>query len=255
MPRRDARSRSSAVATRRSATDALLVDERGVRADHVARLARVDVGGQLVPLPGRDPRALGERRARRGSAGAAATSRAAVGSCRAPAAPCRLRRRRRAVAVTAFATASRVRSASRACSSARSFDVPTVRPRSSTARNVTRRCGGTRSRSKSAGSTGANVRRRIALRDHRGERLAFRAALGTVGQLGRDLRGPFGRGHDLAAEHLRQRAQQRGDELVAQAGHLPVEPVGAHARRAARAARSRSRRRRRRRARSGSASE
>ena len=37
-----------------------------------------------------------------------------------------------------------------------------MRPRSSTARNVARRCGGTRSRSKSDGSTGANVSRRMA---------------------------------------------------------------------------------------------
>ena len=126
-------------------------------------------------------------------------------------------------AVTAFATASRVRSARRACSSPRSFEVPATRPRSSTARNVTRRCGGTRSRSKSDGSTGAYVSRRMACARTAGNGVACRSALRAVGQLGGDLRGPVGGGHDVAADRLRQGPQHRRDELVAQAGHLPVE--------------------------------
>ena len=122
MPRRDARSRSSAVATRRRATDALLVDERRIGADHVARLARVDVGGQLVPLPGRDARPFHERgvdgRWRMPRRRRARPRRVVPGLGRPAAPPAPV-----AVAVTAFATASRVRSASRACRSARSFDV------------------------------------------------------------------------------------------------------------------------------------
>ena len=55
--------------------------------------------------------------------------------------------------------------------------------------------------------------------------------LGTLlGELGREFLGPVGRGHDVAADRLRQGAQQGRDELVAHAGHLPVEAVGAQLR-------------------------
>ncbi len=35
-----------------------------------------------------------------------------------------------------------------------------------------------------------------------------------------------GRGHEVPAQRLGQRPDQRRDEFLAQPGHLPVEPVG-----------------------------
>ena len=46
------------------------------------------------------------------------------------------------------------------------------------------------------------------------------------GEAGEDLGGDVGGGHEVAALGLGQGADERGDELVAQAGHLPGEGVG-----------------------------
>ena len=51
-----------------------------------------------------------------------------------------------------------------------------------------------------------------------------------AGELLGELRRPVGGGHDVAADRLGQRPQQPGDELVAHAGHLPVEAVRAQLR-------------------------
>src|SRR5690606_26721070 len=41
-----------------------------------------------------------------------------------------------------------------------------------------------------------------------------------------EARGPVGGGDDVTADRLRQGPQEGGDELVAHAGNLPVEPLG-----------------------------
>ena len=72
-----------------------------------------------------------------------------------------------------------------------------------------------------------------------------------TGELLGELRRPVRGRHDVPPDRLGQRPQQPGDELVAHAGHLPVEAVRAAAARGARAARPPSRRRRRLPARTG----
>jgi hypothetical protein len=57
-----------------------------------------------------------------------------------------------------------------------------------------------------------------------------RLGRGVVGQFDDDLLGPVGRRHHVLADLLRQRLDERGDELFAQPRHLPVEPVGAQPR-------------------------
>lgn len=72
------------------------------------------------------------------------------------------------------------------------------------------------------------VRQRL---DQARERLLQRPARATVvvfgalaRELGAELVGPIGGGHDVTPDRLRQRPQQARDEFGAQPRHLPVEP-------------------------------
>ena len=179
--------------------------------------------GKLVPLPGRDAGALGERRIHGRSRLPKATSRAPVAnaasprgirSSRPPPLPAGEPRRDRArglVGEPGLQFAEVLRGAERA---------PAIVDRAERHAQVRRHALDVEVARVDGGEREAPDR----LPEDRGERLTVGPALGAVGQLGRDLRRPFGGRHDLPAQHLRQRAQHRRDELVAQARHLPVEP-------------------------------
>ena len=128
---------------------------------------------------------------------------------------------RRSMPGAASATARRTRPPRRRRSSARSRPLATSAPSPSSMRNRTRRWSGTLARSKSPAATGSpdSVASRRASTSRSGPSSGPIAA--------QRLAGPVGRRHQVAADLLRQRADQRGDQVEAVPRHLPVEAVGA----------------------------
>ncbi len=98
---------------------------------------------------------------------------------------------------------------------------PRPRPwRRPVTRKVIRRCGGSLSRSKSSGGT-RTPRSRSSSRDRMS--LTSPSRCRPCREVGEDLAGHVGRGDELAAQVLRQRPDQLGDQFHAQAGYLPGE--------------------------------
>ena len=134
-------------------------------------------------------------------------------------------RRRPAPPRPAPAGASRVRS------SLRSLPVATISPSSSCTANVGRRSVGSLSSCQASRGTVTPVRRRSAR--------SSPSSSGSPGSSsGSTSRGDGRRRSEVAPQRFRQRAQQRDDQLLAPAGHLPAELIGLGCRPPAAAARA-----------------
>ncbi len=91
-------------------------------------------------------------------------------------------------------------------------------------KNVTRRCGGSLSRSNASMGTRTPVRRR-------NSRCSAASSGSPAGSMcGQHRAGGVGGGNEVAAQVFRQRADERGDQFLPQRGHLPRELVAAQAR-------------------------
>ena len=200
-----------------------------------------DVEQQQPARAGAHRRALRGRRLEHAHADRRRPRRPAPGSARTACAGARQRDRRAAASpiVQRVSPCARARARRRASSRAQprrdllaqrvevlalGDDARRARPRPG---SVIRRCGGSRPRSHaSRGIAHAAQRLELAL-ERVEQRLAARAAARAS-----TARGDVGHRDERPAQLLGQRADQRGDELLAQPGHEPVEAVGAQLRRA-----------------------